>query len=151
ALLHVIPNPSPAFYDYFGYSVAISGTRVVVGAYHDETGANDAGSAYVYDLSSETPTLPVMTLSNPSPAAYDYFGYSVAISGMRVVVGVYYDETGAIDAGIAYVYDLGSTTPTVPLATLNNPAPAASDYFGYSVAISGTRVVVGALYDDTGA
>jgi len=144
-------NPGPDEYDNFGFSVAISGTRVVVGAYGDDTGATDAGSAYVYDLGSGTPTIPMATLNNPSPDGYDNFGFSVAISGTRVVVGAYWDNTGATDAGSAYVYDLGSGTPTVPVATLNNPGPAADDYFGQSVAISGTWVVVGAPYDNTGA
>ena len=150
-LLHVIANPSPAQNDQFGESVAISGTRVVVGARLDDTGATDAGSAYVYDLSSGTPTVPVATLNNPGPAAGDYFGFSVSISGTRVVVGAFRDDTGATDAGSAYVYDLSSGTPTVPVATLNNPGPAAGDDFGESVSISGTRVVVGAFRDDTGA
>ena len=144
-------NPGPAAGDEFGFSVAISGTRVVVGAHADDTGATNAGSAYVYDLSSGTPTVPVATLNNPSPFANDQFGLSVAISGTRVVVGAHVDDTGATDAGSAYVYDLSSGTPTVPVATLNNPGPAAGDLFGMSVAISGTRVVVGANADDTGA
>jgi hypothetical protein len=143
-------NPSPGTTDWFGYSVAISGTRVVVGAYQDDTGATDAGSAYVYDLASATPTVPVATLNNPSPAAYDYFGSSVSISGTRVVVGTPGDDTVATGAGRSYVYDLASATPTVPVATLNNPRPAGGG-FGNSVAISGTRVVVGAPYDDTWA
>ena len=149
ALLFLIPNPSPVAGDSFGWSVAISGTRVVVGAHLDDTGATDAGSAYVYDLSSGTPAVPVASLNNPSAAARDNFGWSVAISGTRVVVGARYDDTGAIDAGSAYVYDLGSGTPAVPVATLHNPRPTASGRFGSAVAISGTRVVVGALYDDT--
>jgi hypothetical protein len=94
----------------------------------------------VYDLASGTPTVPVATLTNPSPALSDYFGSSVAISGTRVVVGAYGDDAGAANAGSAYVYDLSSGTPTVPIATLTNPSPAGNDYFGYSVAISGTRV-----------
>jgi sulfur relay (sulfurtransferase) DsrC/TusE family protein len=151
ALLHVIPNPSAAPNDQFGYSVAISGTRMVVGARSDDTGAQNAGSAYVYDLSSGTPTMPVATLNNPGPAVEDQFGYSVAISGTRVVVGAWLDDTGMFDAGSAYVYDLSSGSPMVPVATLNNPGPAANDWFGISVAISGTRVVVGASRDDTGA
>ena len=134
----------------FGKSVAVSGTRVVVGADWDAPGATYAGSAYVYDLSSATPTVPVATLNNPRPAARVEFGFSVAISGTRVVVGAKGDNTGASEAGSAYVYDLGSATPTVPVATLNNPGPAAGDQFGSSVAISGTRVVVGASEDDTG-
>ena len=144
-------NPGPTAGDYFGWSVAISGTRVVVGAREDDTGASAAGSAYVYNLSSGTPTVPVATLNNPGPAVQDYFGFSVAISGTRVVVGAREDDTGTGDAGSAYVYDLSSGTPTVPVAMLNNPGPAVSDNFGWSVAISGTRVVVGAYRDDTGA
>ena len=144
-------NPSPVVDDYFGWSVAVSGTRVVVGAYQDDTGAGDAGSAYVYEMSSGTPTVPIFTLTNPGPAAGDDFGDAIAISGTRVVVGARLDDTGATNAGSAYVYDLSSGTPTVPIFTLNNPSPAANDYFGWSVAISGTRVIVSALLDDTGA
>jgi hypothetical protein len=150
-LLFVLPNPGPSMGDYFGTSVAISGTRVVVGARYDDTGASNAGSAYVYDLTSSTPTVPVATLNNPNPAVLDLFGSSVAISGTRVVVGTPLDDTGESTAGSAYVYDLSSGTPTVPVATLNNPGPAANDNFGTSVAISGTLVVVGAVADDTGA
>ena len=150
-LLYVLPNPSPSPSDYFGFSVAISGTWLVVGAPSDNTGAENAGSVYVYDLSSGTPTRPIVTLHNPGPPDGDQFGISVAISGARVVVGARSDDTGAFDAGSAYVYDLSSGTPTAPIATLNNPGPALSDEFGISVAISGTRVVVGAPFDDTGA
>jgi hypothetical protein len=94
------------------------------------------------------PALPVATLNNPSPAVYDLFGISVAVSGTRVVVGALLDDTGATDAGSAYVYDLASATPTVPVATLNNPSPSVEDYFGSSVAVDGTSVVAGAPYED---
>jgi hypothetical protein len=147
----VLNGPSPSAFDYFGSSVAVSGTRVVVGAYRDDTGAFDAGTAYVFDLASATPRAPVATLAKPGPAMGDQFGSAVAFSGTRVVVGAYGDDTGAADAGSAYVYDLASATPTVPIATLTNPSPAASDYFGFSVAASGTRIIVGAYGDNTGA
>ncbi len=151
ALLHLIPNPSPEQGDWFGRSVAISGTLVVVGTPGESTGASRAGSAYVYDLNGGTPTVPVATLNNPSPATSDNFGTSVAVSGSMVVVGAYWDDTGATDAGSAYVYDLASGTPTVPVVTLNNPDPADSDRFGNSVAISGARVVVGTPGESAGA
>jgi sulfur relay (sulfurtransferase) DsrC/TusE family protein len=151
-LLHVLANPSPRTDDYFGNRIAISGTRLVVGAYADETGANEAGSVYIYDLSSAAPTAPVLTLNNPNPASGDRFGFSVAISGTRVAVGAYQDDPGGVvNAGSVYIYDLGGVVPAVPVAALNNPGPAVDDQFGYSVGISGTRVVVGALADDTGA
>lgn len=114
----MLNNPGQADYDNFGCSVAISGTRVVVGAFADDAGATNTGSAYVYELSSATPTMPVVTLNNPIPALNDHFGWSVAISGPQVVVGTPYDVTGEFQAGSAYVYDLSSGSPTVPVATL---------------------------------
>ncbi len=133
---------------YFGSWVAISGSRVVIGAPEDDTGARNAGSAYVYDLDSASPTVPIAILNNPSPVEDARFGWSVAISDTRIVVGAYLDYAGVERAGSAYVYDLASSTPTVPLAKLTDPSPRAYDYFGWSVAISGTRIVVAAPVDD---
>jgi hypothetical protein len=147
----ILNNPDAAAHDNFGRRVAISGSRVVVAATGDDTGATDAGSTYVYDLNSSTPTVPAMTLNNPNPVASEFFGHAVAIDGPRIVVSAYQNDTGASNAGCAYVYDLGSGTPGVPMATLNNPTPEASDQFGLSVSISGTLVLVGAYMDDTGA
>jgi hypothetical protein len=146
-----LDNPTPASNDQFGASVAISGQLVVVGAWLDDTGAANAGSAYVFDLESSTPGVPVATLNNPAPASNDLFGYSVAIAGRRIVVGAFRDDAVAVDSGSAYVFDLDSTTPGVPIATLNNPSPAATDWFGHSVGSSEGWIVVGAPLDDTGA
>jgi hypothetical protein len=140
-------NPGPAVGESFGQSVAIVGTRVVVGAHFENTGAATAGSAYVYDLNGPNPNLPVATLNDPAAASGDHFGRAVAISGTDVVVGAPNSNPG----GIAYGYELSSATPTVPLVTLRNAGPVAGDGFGNAVAISGTRVVIGAVYDDTGA
>jgi len=142
-------NPTPGPFDQFGLAVGIAGTRVVIGARYDSTAGNRSGSAYVFDLSSPTPGVPVETLTNPDPAENENFGFAVGISGDRVVVGALGDGTGAPAAGSAYVYDLASAAPTVPVLTLTNPAPGAADYLGFSVAISGTKLVVGAINDDT--
>jgi hypothetical protein len=148
-LLHVIPNPAPATEDYFGFSVAISGSLLVVGAYRDDTWARDVGSAFVFDLSGATPTVPIATLDDPEPSEGDFFGYRVAISGTRVVVTAYYGDGMSLEAGSAYVYDMAGATPAVPVLRLSKPAPSAYDYFGGSVGISGARVVIGATGDDT--
>ena len=150
ALLYLIPNPSPGANDNFGTSVALSGTRLVVGATGNSTGGISAGSAYVYELDSTTPMVPTAVLNNPNPGPSDYFGNAVAISGTRVVVGALFDDTTGSDSGSAYIYDLVGVAPTLPIATLSNPSPADGDFFGKAVAISGTRVVVGANKDDTG-
>ena len=43
-------HPTPGASDQFGFSVSISadGSYIIVGAYQDDTGATDAGSAHVY-------------------------------------------------------------------------------------------------------
>jgi hypothetical protein len=143
-------NPSPEANDQFGFSVALSGTRFVIGVPSEDTGATDAGSAYIYDLANGTPG-PLLTLNNPDPDSLDRFGVSVAISGTRIVVGDPSGGTGATGAGSAYLYDLANGTPAIPVLTLNNPTPEAHDQFGFSVAITGTRIVVGAPYDSTRA
>ncbi len=144
-LLHTLSKPTPAASDRFGNMVAVSGNTVVVGTPYDDTGATDAGSAYVFDAA--TGNL-LRTLNNPTPAAGDQFGYSVAVSGSTVVLGTPYDDTGATDSGSAYIFDAATGNL---LHTLDNPTPAANDVFGYSVAVSGSTVVVGASLDDTGA
>ena len=151
ALLHLLLNPSPNASDQFGWSVSISGSRAVVGARFDDTIAANAGIAYIYELAGATPTVPLIILTNPSPASGDQFGYAVSISGTRVVVGTPFDDTGTNDAGAAYVFDLASPTPNLPVATLTNPVPTFTGGFGLSVSLSGTTVVIGANGDDTGA
>lgn len=129
----------------FGSTLAMSGALLVVGASQDETGGSNVGSAYVFDLASATPTVPLATLRTPVPAPFGVSGCPVGISGTRIVVGAPgYTETDAIQSqGRAYVYDLASATPSTPTLTLENPAVALSSQFGSSVAVSGTRVVIG--------
>ncbi|MEA3323802.1 MAG: FG-GAP repeat protein [Euryarchaeota archaeon] len=39
-----------ATFNYFGYSVAISGDHAVVGAFEDDDAGRDSGSAYIYTI-----------------------------------------------------------------------------------------------------
>jgi len=137
--------------DFFGSSVAVSGSRVVVGSYDDDTLAGNSGSAYVYDLAGGTPSVPILTLTNPSTGVEDRFGCSVAISGTTVLVGADGDDNGTMDTGSTHLYRLDAVHPTEPVATFSEPSQKSSDFFGISTAVSGTRIVVGAYQDDTGA
>ena len=147
--LFTLNNPTSADSDQFGNSVAVSGNRVVVGAFSDDTGARDAGSVYVFDLSGGVATL-AATINNPYPDADDYFGISVAISGDKLVVGASGDNSGANYSGSAYLFDLSAGLPVLA-ASIGNPAPALQDRFGSTVAIDGNTVVIGAPSDDAGA
>jgi hypothetical protein len=154
ALLYVLKCPSASQGERFGSAVAISGTRVLVGDpnYAPSVSLSASGRAYVYDLAGATPTVPVLTLENPSPAQTDRFGFAVAISANLAVIGApYHRVSGVATAGSAYVYDLTSGTPTTPKYTLQKTTPASADNFGYSVSIGGTRIVVGVPGDSISA
>jgi hypothetical protein len=106
------------------------------------------GAAYVYDLTSATPATPVSTLVNPQPTFLDHFGTSVDISGTRVVVGAPQSDTGAVESGQAFLYDLSSSTPGIAIGILNNPTPAKDDNFGWAVAIDGLTVAVSCIAEE---
>ncbi len=123
--------------DEFGNSVSISGDTIIIGSRYDDIGANLAqGSAYVFVRSRATWFLQQKLIASGG-ADYDYFGFSVAISGETAVVGAYRDDVGAnSNQGSAYVFVRGGATWTQQ-QKLTASDGAADDGFGYSVAISG--------------
>ena len=145
-----IANPVPDAGDEFGFHLALEGTRLVVGAARDQVaGVDDVGTVYIYDLSlPEIPTLD-WTINNPDPEYRDFFGGRVAIEADTLVVSAVGEDNGGVFSGSAYLFDLGSPTPTSVVDTIDNPTPAASDQFGISILISGNIVAIGAHQDDT--
>jgi hypothetical protein len=89
--------------DRFGISVAIDGGTIVVGAYLDDLGAVDAGSAYVITRQPKR-WIERAKLVASDGAAGDAFGISVAISGRTVAVGAFHDDDRGADSGSAYVF-----------------------------------------------
>ncbi len=143
--------------DDFGFSVAISGDALVVGANGDAFGVNNQqGSAYVFakpggGWANMTQTA---KLTASDGAAVDAFGWSVAISGDTVLVGALFDDISInTDQGSAYVFVKpgGGWVDMTQTAKLTASDGALGDSFGWSVAISGTTIVVGAYTDDIGA
>ncbi len=134
-----IYNPTPHPLDFFGCSVGLSGTNLVVGAYNGDAGSTaDAGSAYVFDAA--TGDL-VQTLTSPTPTANDRYGAAVAVSGDTVIVGAPQDAHEGTGTGAGFIYDAPSG---VKLATLLNPVASGTSKFGSAVAADGARLAVGA-------
>src|SRR5207253_6807863 len=144
-LLHTLQAPHPREGDLFGSAVAASDTLVLVGAPYDDTVAANAGAAHLFDASTG---ILLHTFLNPLENADGRFGSAVAIAGGAVLIGAPFDDTGAEDAGIAYLFDAASGTL---LDTFENPAPAPGDQFGASLAADGNLAVVGSWLDDTAA
>jgi len=136
--------------DQFGGSVALSGDTALVGAMGDDVGTNiNQGSAYVF-VRSGTAWSQQAHLIASDGAAYDYFGFSVALSGDTALVGAYQDTVGTNSAqGSAYVF-VRSGTAWSQQAKLIASDGAAHDWFGVSVALSGDTALVGAYQDTVG-
>lgn len=130
--------------DEFGWSVAMSGNLAVIGApFDDDAGVgSDSGSAYLFNVSTGQQ---LRKFTAADATADQRFGYSVAIDGNTVVVGAYLDNDVAVDAGASYVFDASTGAQ---LAKLTASDGASSDYFGYSVGVSGGRALVGAFLND---
>jgi hypothetical protein len=159
--------------DEFGDSVAISNDIVIVGALGEEsaaTGVNgdpsddsasNSGAAYVFTRNGSTWSQEAYLKASNTDAS-DNFGESVAISGGWAVVGapderssasgVDGDSTddSAADAGAAYVFLRTGTTWTQQ-GYLKASNTDSLDFFGYSVALDGNRVVVGATGESSNA
>jgi hypothetical protein len=124
-----------------GFSVAISGDTIVVGAPQLRNLRNTKyGATYVYQqVAGQWPLQATLTDPTEPP---DY-GYHVAIDGDTIVVGAPHESGGPQGAGSAYTYRRAGTTWT-PDGMLQATTPQDNDGFGASVAISGGTVIVGA-------
>jgi hypothetical protein len=159
--------------DWFGWSVAVSGDTVVVGAPSDAsnaTGVNgneadnsvkDAGAAYVF-VRNGTRWTQQAYLKASNTGAEDLFGWSVAVSGDTVVVGAHREgsnatgvqgnqaDNSAPSSGAAYVFMRSGATWTAQ-GYVKASNTGANDLFGGAVSVSGDTLVVGAKQEDSNA
>jgi hypothetical protein len=159
--------------DLFSRSVAISGDTVAVGAPDEAsaaTGVNGnqkdnsapwSGAAYVFVRANGVWSQQAYLKASNTDLA-DAFGYSVAISGDTVVVGAYRESSAATGvngdqkdnsaeySGAAYLF-VRAGDAWSQHAYLKASNTEAWDSFGYSVAISGDTVVVGAVDEASAA
>ncbi|MCF6263069.1 MAG: FG-GAP repeat protein [Xanthomonadales bacterium] len=142
--------------DWFGWSVAVSGDTVVVGAVGEDSSsagvdsmpdesASSAGAAYVFSRSGVIWSQ--QAYLKASNADYgDMFGSSVAASGDTIVLGARLEDSSttavdstpnnsADDAGAAYVFILDTT-------------PVASGVSFTGTAVVGEQLTGGYIYSD---
>jgi hypothetical protein len=166
-------------FDWFGYSVALSadGNTLAVGAYLEASNAEDVGGDQANNSASSSGAVYVFTRSGASwtqqayvkasnTGASDEFGWSVALSadGNTLAVGAYGEDSNATGvngddtdnsastSGAVYVFTrTGSTWAQQAYVKASNTG--ASDFFGYSVALSadGNTLAVGAVGEDSNA
>lgn len=132
--------------DEFGVSVGIAGNTVVVGSIYDDDLGGDAGSAYVFVEDNGVWTQQAKLMAKDAKPN-DYFGISVAIAGDRILVGAAEAGTNGVRTGAVYVYERVNKVWTLA-QKLTPSTGAASDYFGYAVALEGNVAIIGAPQTD---
>jgi hypothetical protein len=152
--------------DEFGCDVDIDGDRAIIGAPREDSastgvngdgandGATDSGAAYVFTrVANVWSQEAYLKASNPDND--DHFGQGVAISGNQAIVGAPDEDSAStgidgdqsddslIFAGAAYLFefDAGAWSQESYIKASNT---GIGDRFGYSVAIDGDVVFIGA-------
>ncbi|GGB52149.1 MBG domain-containing protein [Blastomonas aquatica] len=163
--------------DVFGYSVALDGNRLAVGAPLDDGAGNslpDSGAVYLFSFADSVFTDPALdavigagyiggkNVDVGALDAEDHFGTSVSLQGLRLVVGAELDDGfGNVDfnTGAAYLFAMSAPDfSSVALAgtigraytgaaDLNISRLQSDDWFGRSVSLDGDRLAIGAIND----
>lgn len=149
--------------DRFGFSVAISGDTLAVGASWEAAGGgldpednsvSESGAVYVFvRRGNEWSQEAYLKAPNPDPG--DWFGRRIALDGDTLVVGAYGEDSDGSDpsdnsvtnSGAAYVF-VRRDQSWVHEAYLKSRDPTPTAWFGRRVAVAGDRIAVGAYGDD---
>jgi len=150
----VIP-PDGAKDDNFGFTVAMLGNTMAVGARRaDPGGTEDAGAAYVFSVSGHTVDH-VATLTASDGQKKDQFGQSIAMAGDVIAVGANRADIGKNagkkgDQGAIYLFRRADNS-WKQIRKLTACNGLAGDEFGYSLSAFGNKLVTGAHFADSTA
>ncbi|MBA3471087.1 MAG: integrin [Herpetosiphonaceae bacterium] len=159
-------------FDLFGCSVAIDGDTIVVGAWHENSGATgvngdqqdtsvaSSGAAYVF-VRTGTVWSQQAYLKASNSGYGDLFG-SVNLDGNTIVVGSIREDSAATgvngnqadnsssNAGASYVFTRTGTVWS-QLAYIKASNSDSDDQFGAAVAVEGSTIVIGATTEASSA
>ena len=111
--------------DWFGYSVAVGGDMIIVGARYADVSGSTSGAAYSFERNAgNTNEWGFVTkLISSDITAWDCFGQSVAINGDLIVIGANQESEKAYCAGAAYFFEqFINLPPEIATNTLIFPA-----------------------------
>ena len=138
-------------YAEFGYSVAMDGEYMVIGARNDYDDVAQTGSVYVFKRNSDESVTQLAKLRASDGGNDDEFGHSVTIDGDYLLIGARHDDDGENNSGSAFLFKRYADDNISQIAKLKAEDPGNGDEFGWSVGIDGNYMIVGAYRDDVQA
>lgn len=134
----------------FGNSVAISGSRAIVGAPLVNTRGGTIGVAYIYEEDEHGVWRRVAALSANDDERANCFGNSVAISGNTAIVGAMAANAAGRNSGAAHVFrEIDGQWRRIATLVPNELQPWSC--FGRSVALDRDLALIGAPGENDGA
>jgi hypothetical protein len=133
--------------DSFGFSAAIDGTTVLIGAYKaDIDGVTDAGAAYVYVLGESGWRQQAKLVAEPA-FAEDTLGGNVALNNNVAMLGVSRRDDKGKDSGAVVSFEREMNT-WKQRHIFTAPDAKSGDAFGQSIALTENFLVIGAPHSD---
>ena len=130
--------------DRFGYSVAIGGGYILVGAPFDQTVSLNSGAVYIFDKDTGVLIQKLLPTEDHHLAINGRLGYSISIHGNRAIIGGPGVQDYALLLDLPSLQVIAELNPSDPPLTSNL-------FFGGSVAMSDSSILIGAmLSDDSG-
>lgn len=134
----------------FGSAVSLLNNLALVGAKLDDQAGENAGAVYIYEFDFQNWSL-IEKLMPLEIGVGDRFGSSISlsVSGFQALIGAPLDDDNGIDAGAAYVFNVGNGLASLEAKLTSSLFGAGDgDRFGTSVSLNGTVALIGANGDD---
>lgn len=151
-LVHTLVAPDAQAGDEFGFALAMAGGRLLVGAYNRSEGSNaDQGAAYLFerDLGGAGQWGLRRKLLPDDGGVSDFFGWSVALSAERALIGANCKTLAAnVCQGRAYLYERqqGGADQWGLLRSFTAADGADFDRYGSAVALAGDDALIGSIF-----
>lgn len=129
--------------DYFGNSVTIEDNTIVVGSYGADL---EVGTAYIFEKNSQG-TFEELQILYPNPSTDRVqFGWATDINQDYIAITaphIYGNEVGEV-----YFYKIDATGSWVEDQIIQGNDTAAEDFYGWSIAMNDSEMIVGSPRED---
>ncbi len=135
--------PSPQTGNRFGYSVAMDGGTLAIGAFGYDGIQSNSGRVYLYEADDDGNWTLKTAFQSPTPRPNEHFGYNIALSGSHMAVATLHDQSN--NNGKVFLYqrqkDEWKAVQTIDI-------PGSSDRFGQTIVMDGDLLAIGSFGDD---